>query len=175
MKRKKQYVSFFYERTGTSDLPLWHPDDANHIAALKGLTAEESPDRGVDIRLWHPDADHIAELKGLTAEESPDRGVEIRLGDQTIAQFKGANVLPAPSDPAKPLAGERTLAAIGLLFPSSNRERDIGEWIDHIALEHETGGDTRRVLRSILLRSLIPMLIEIHVIARLQRLTRRVR
>lgn len=63
---------------------------------------------------------------------------------------------------------ERRIAVAGRLLPRAVRERQVNEWLDHLACELEDGNDPGRALWSIIFRSLIP----IAVMARMRRLGR---
>jgi hypothetical protein len=52
---------------------------------------------------------------------------------------------------------EQKVKAAGRLLPVAVRDRQIREWLDHLASEREAGRDPRRALRSIMLRSVIPI------------------
>jgi hypothetical protein len=52
---------------------------------------------------------------------------------------------------------ERKVTAAARLLPAALRERQIREWLDHLACEREAGRDPQRALRSILLRSVLPI------------------
>ena len=54
---------------------------------------------------------------------------------------------------------EHRLSAAGRLLPANLRERQVREWVDHVESVREAGEDAGRALRSILLRSVVPVAI----------------
>lgn len=61
--------------------------------------------------------------------------------------------------PTRAIRAEHRIRLAGRLLPLTVRDRQIREWVDNLACEHETSGDPQRVLRSILLRSVVPLAI----------------
>lgn len=55
--------------------------------------------------------------------------------------------------------GERQLRMVGGLLPTAIRDRQILEWLDEVESERDASGNPSRVVRSILLRSAIPIAI----------------
>lgn len=168
------------------------------ILKLHGELQDEALIRFADT---HPDADHVRgdfiQISGGARRIGTSRIAELlysQVGDDDApGPFQdGTNEIddrtdaePAPRSgrwmnfpedaggraDADPRVGCRAFAVISVLMPPPRRARDIGEWIDHVALEHEEGAHPRRVLWSILIRSVIPVLIRAHV-ARVRRVRR---
>jgi hypothetical protein len=61
--------------------------------------------------------------------------------------------------PARATRAEHRIRFAGRLLPLEVRDRQIREWVDNLVCEHEASGDPQRVLRSILLRSVLPIAI----------------
>jgi hypothetical protein len=156
------------------------PDGFGHseIALFKGLVREatgELPlaihktDGVVEIVVRHTSAGARSRgrpLKKSIAHQLARHGIDEVLGIRSVV-IRRHHELAHEHDPALAAQtydhgaqrAERRLRMVGELLPTAIRDRQVLEWLDEVESEREAGGNPSRVVRSILLRSVIPIAI----------------
>lgn len=112
------------------------------------------------------DVQRLEELAGRTL----DGDDVIALGEvaRRLTEKVDAHVATAQPVLRRPVSAEEERAecrirAVGRLLPTTVRARQIREWLDEVACACEANEDPRRVVRSILIRSVAPIAIGVRV------------